>query len=157
MPTLLTWSRWTPPFLGLGPGDFWAAAGGAADPLGWGRRRGEVTLPLTEFSAGEPLCLEKGSWRRHRVGGGTEDCYTDADGGVQGLVRGTLVGERGREKGPGRAGPRAPALPGPGSHPSPRTSASPGGPWPWCCPGRGWGVTPPAGLTKPTQTKWQNS
>lgn len=73
MPTLLTWSRWTPPFLGLGPGDFWAAAGGAADPLGWGRRRGEVTLPLTEFSAGEPLCLEKGSWRRHRVGGGTED------------------------------------------------------------------------------------
>lgn len=73
MPTLLTWSRWTPPFLGLGPGDFWAAAGGAADPLGWGRRRGEVTLPLTEFSAGEPLCLEKGSWRRHQVGGGTED------------------------------------------------------------------------------------
>lgn len=111
MPTPLTRSRWTPPFLGLGPADFWEA-GGAADPLGWGQEEGRGH-PTTRriLCRGAPVPGDGELARALGGGTGDSDRRRWKHRSTQGLARGKWDRERRQEEGRDGAGPRAPALP----------------------------------------------
>lgn len=87
MPTLLTRSG------AVGPRHFWGSAWQISGrpvklqiPWAGVRRREEVTLPLTEFFAREPLCLETESWRWHWLVGQGTVTQTQIDGPGEGEV-----------------------------------------------------------------------